>query len=191
MSILRYISHPNVNVEPDVPVPEWTLSDLGRERAEALLAQPWVGAVGRVVSSGERKARDTAAVLADHLGLVVEVRPAMGEIDRRSTGFVSHDRHEELADLLFARPTESAAGWETADAAQRRIVDATADLLVDADADVAVVGHGGVGTLLWCHLCAEPIARRHDQPGQGHFWSYDIDTGRMLHRWRPIDLLDV
>ena len=50
-----------------------------------------------------------------------------------------------------------------------------------------VVGHGGVGTLLYCHLARLGIDRGHDQPRQGNYWSYDRRSGRVLHPWRPID----
>lgn len=190
MAVLRYLTHPDVDIDPDVAVSEWSLSEQGRSRAVAMLFQPWIGSITRVVSSDERKALDAATLLADHLHVDVEVRPGTGEIDRSSTGFVPHERHEALADAFFARPTASAAGWETADAAQRRIVAATADLLVDDGSDVAVVGHGGVGTLLWCHLTGHSIDRRHDQPHQGHHWAYDLAEARMAHEWRPIDRID-
>lgn len=197
MGFLRYVSHPNIHLDPAVPVPEWSLSDVGRARVRALLDQPWVGSVGTIVSSGETKALETAGILAAHLGLVVEQRPETGEIDRSSTGFVPPERHDALAARLFAEPDRSADGWETAVAAQERIVAATADLVAgvdrstggerSADGDVVLVGHGGVGTLLWCHLAGEAIDGRHDQPGQGHYWSYDRSAGRLIHGWRPID----
>ncbi len=170
-----------------------------------MLAQLWVGDVGRVISSGETKATETARILADHVGLPVEVRFDLGEIDRRSTGFVTAERHERLADRLFAEPTVSADGWERADNAQRRVVAAVADIVsessdsdsVGADSDsvraggeTAVIGHGGVGTLLLCHLAGLAIDRSHDQPGQGHFWTYDLDVRRLVHPWRAIDLLE-
>ncbi|MEM9135589.1 MAG: histidine phosphatase family protein [Actinomycetota bacterium] len=200
MGFLRYVTHPNVEIDPAVPVPEWSLSDVGRRRARALLSQPWIGSVGAIVSSGETKARETAAVLAAFRRIEIEERPDTGEIDRSSTGFVPPERHDALAVRLFAEPERSADGWETAVAAQHRIVAATADLVADAGevsepspgagADVVIVGHGGVGTLLWCHLAGEVIDGRYDQPGQGHYWSFDRSTGRVVHGWWPVDDLD-
>ncbi len=187
MSTLRYVTHPEVAGDPEVPVPEWPLSAAGRRRVAAMLDQPWIRSTGRIVSSPERKAVETATIVADHLGVGVEIRDDTGEIDRSATGFVPHDRHETLADRCFADPTTSADGWETAVDAQHRIVGALEDLLVDDDRDVVVVGHGGVGTLLWCHLAGTPISRTHDQPGQGHHWALDRATGHLLHGWLPID----
>ena len=188
MSTFRYLSHPRVQIDPAVPVPEWGLSDEGRRQAAAMLHQPWVATIGRLVCSPERKARETAELLAENLGIELEVRDGTGEIDRSATGFVPAERHEQLADRCFALPDESADGWEPAASAQARIVGALADLLVDTGPEVAVVGHGGVGTLLWCHLAGVSIDRRHDQPGQGHHWAFDRSEQRVLHGWRPLDV---
>ena len=189
--LLRYISHANVTIDPAVPVPRWHLSAAGRERVHVMLCQPWVTTIGRVVSSAETKAIETAQILADHVGLDVDIRDATGEIDRSSTGFVPHTRHEELADLLFAHPHDSAAGWERAIDAQARIVDALNDLVADATGpETVIIGHGAVGTLLQCHVMSQPIDRRHDQPGQGHYFTIDVIARRVLHPWRAIDDLE-
>jgi broad specificity phosphatase PhoE len=186
---VRYISHPEVVVDPATPVPEWGLSEWGRDRLAVMLTRPWVEPLGRVVSSAERKALEMATVLAGHLGVTVEVRPTTGELDRSSTGFVPAGEHERLADQCFAVPDHSAAGWERAVDAQARIAAALDDLLAadDAEGDVAVIGHGGVGTLWWCHLVGESIDRRWDQPGQGHYFTVECATRRPLHHWVRID----
>ncbi len=190
IALLRYVTHPQVTIDPDAPVTSWHLSPEGRRRAHALLGQPWVRDIGRVVSSHETKAQETAAILADHLGLEVEVRAGIGENDRSATGFVPPAAFEQLADRFFADPEVSVEGWERAVDAQARIVTGLADLLdPGTDRDVVVVGHGGVGTLWYCALAGVAISRDHDQPGQGHHLAVDLGTGRPLHGWRPIDHL--
>ena len=189
MPVLHYVSHPDVVVDPATPVPAWGLSERGRERLAVMLTRPWIEGIRAVVSSPERKALETATALAGRLGLRVEVRQETGELDRSSTGFVPAAEHDALADECFRRPEHAAAGWERAIDAQARIAAALADLL-GADApteDVAVVGHGGVGTLWWCHLADEPIDRRWDQPGQGHRFAVDRRSGRPVQHWTPID----
>jgi broad specificity phosphatase PhoE len=195
MALLRYVSHPQVRVSADVPVPRWGLSDVGRRRVEAMCRQPWLATVERLISSDETKALETSAIIAARTGLSIEVRPDLHENDRTSTGFVPPERFEQLADGFFARPDESIEGWETARDAQRRVVDATTDLVAGVAGDVVVTGHGGVGTLLLCHLLGEPVSRDHDQtgrntaPGGGNAWIYDTDERRVLHGWRPIEHL--
>ena len=191
MRALRYITHPQVAVDPGTPVTRWALSAVGRHRAEAMCRQPWVAGIRRLVSSDEVKAVQTAEVISRHVGVHVEVRAGIGENDRSATGFVPPDRFEVLADRFFAAPEESVEGWERAVDAQARIAAGLADLLADeAGGDVAVVGHGAVGTLWWCALRAQPVDRRHDQPGQGHYFTVDRATRTVLHGWRPIDELD-
>ena len=104
MTLVRYITHAEVVVDPAVPVPEWGLSERGRARVHAMLAQPWVDDVGRIVSSGETKALETADILARHLGLPVEQRDDTGEIDRSVPGFLPPDEFEVVADACFTRP---------------------------------------------------------------------------------------
>ena len=189
MAVVRYITHPEVSVDPSTPVTEWCLSERGRDRWATLLTRPWVGGIGRVVSSTERKAMEAATLLAAQVGLIVETRAATGELDRSATGFVEPDEHERLADEFFAWPHRSAAGWERAVDAQTRIVNALDDTFsLDETSDVAVVGHGGVGTLWWCHLAGEPISRRWDQPGQGHYIVVDRASRRPLQHWTPIEV---
>ena len=197
MAVVRYVTHPQVRISADIPVPRWGLSDVGRTRAEQLCARPWLADVGRLVSSGETKALETAAIVAASTGLAVEVREALHENDRSSTGFVPGDRFEALADAFFAAPDVSVEGWETSSDAQRRVVGATADLFGASASvggrDVLIVGHGGTGTLLLCHLLGVPISRVEDQaggdaaPGGGNVWAYDLGRREVLHRWRAIE----
>jgi len=112
-----FISHPNVQISADVPVPQWPLSELGRRRMRAGLQQPWVAGLSAVHSSCERKALDSAEILAGHLGLPVHTHEALGENDHSATGFLPPAEFERVADEFFARPEQSVRGWETAAAA--------------------------------------------------------------------------
>ena len=104
------------------------------------------------------------------------------------TGYVPPDVHDALADRFFAEPDVSAEGWERATDALRRLLRALDDVLSPTTVqDVLVVGHGGVGTLLWCSLTGRQIDRRHDQSGPGNVWAYDLATGAELHAWEALD----
>ncbi|TPN83270.1 histidine phosphatase family protein [Mesorhizobium sp. CU2] len=189
MPIAYYITHPQVRIDSDIPVPEWGLSDIGQARAVAMLDQPWVGSIRHIVSSAERKAIETAEVLAGHLHLDVEVRQRMHENDRSATGFLPPPEFEAVADQFFARPRESIRGWERAIDAQDRIVSEVETALATNKADIAFVGHGGVGTLLLLHLSEREISREADQPaGGGNYFAWDTGSRRVLHKWRPIDV---
>ncbi|RWL99944.1 histidine phosphatase family protein [Mesorhizobium sp.] len=189
MPIAYYITHPQVQVDASIPVPEWGLSDIGRARASAMLDQPWVGSIRRIVSSGERKAIETAEILARHLRLAVEVRERMHENDRSATGFLPPLEFEAVADRFFASPHESIRGWERAVDAQSRIVSEVETALATNDGnDIAFIGHGGVGTLLLLHLAGREISREADQAaGGGNYFAYDIGARRIIHGWLSID----
>ena len=84
-----FITHPNVVVSRDVPVPQWPLSELGISRMSAGLRQPWMREIATVWSSAEQKAIDGARILADHLSLDFTMHAELGENDRSATGFLS------------------------------------------------------------------------------------------------------
>lgn len=168
MTPFLYLSHPQVKVDPTVPVPDWSLSEVGRRRTEAFARRTGLSAFRRIVSSDEMKAKETAGILGAALGLAVEVRPAMHENDRSSTGFLPEPEFQAVANEFFAHPEVSIRGWERARDAQARIVRAIQGALGEAPGIPAIfVGHGGVGTLLLCHLAGYAISRSHDQPPVG------------------------
>ncbi|MCC5968814.1 MAG: histidine phosphatase family protein [Pararhodobacter sp.] len=191
--VIRYLTHPQVLIEPLKDVRRWSLSPMGRARVTALAACPGLlSRTRRVISSGETKALETAKPLALSLGVKLEVRPLMHENDRSSTGFLPADEFEEVADMFFAEPSKSVRGWETAEDAQRRIVaEVDACLEGQQDGDVLFVGHGGVGTLLFCALSGIGIDRRFDQgPGGGGCWfQFDLEGRRRLQGWQTMEVL--
>ncbi len=187
MPDLLVITHPEVVVDPDIPVVDWPLRDRGRRRAETFATGPEMSKVSHIWASTERKARETAAILAAPRALPVAQNPALGENDRRATGYLPETVFEAAADAFFAQPDHSFRGWETARDAQARVLGAVSRIVASHDgADLAVVTHGAVGTLLWCALSHRPIDRQFDQPFQGHFWRADLATLRPRTGWRSI-----
>ena len=190
--LARYLSHPQVEIDPEKPVPLWSLSEAGRARAEALAGSGALAGTARIVSSAETKAVETAQILADGLGIPVQIREAMHENDRSATGFLPPAEFEQMADRFFANPEESVRGWERAIDAQRRIVrEVDACLASVADGDFLFVGHGGVGTLLYCKLAGVTIDRRYDQGpgGGGNVYGFEVASRRVLTGWRPMEEL--
>ena len=190
--VLRYLSHPQVTVDAAVPVPQWGLSELGRQRAQSIGARPSLAATRHVFCSDETKAIETAELLAGPLGLAAEQRLDMHENDRSATGFLPPAEFETVADRFFAEPDTSVRGWETARAAQHRIVNEVRDCLrLHPDGDMLIVGHGGVGTLLYCHLAGLPISRTHDQGpgGGGCVFAFAEMDGPPHGPWQPMETL--
>lgn len=188
---VHVITHPDVLIDPAVPVPEWPLSERGRERMRAVLKQPWVPGLRALFSSTERKAIDGAKILAEALGLPITPIAELGENDRSATGYLPKLEFEATADQFFARPHDSIRGWERAIDAQRRIVSAMERVLVLAppEGDIAVVSHGGVAALYLCHLQGRSIGRDADQPptNGGNHYAFSADDRRLLSGWASID----
>lgn len=186
--IVRYLTHPQVEIDAAIPVPEWGLNATGGERVRALAAAGWLKGTTRVISSGERKAIETAGPLAAALGVGIEIIEAMHENDRSATGFLPPPEFESVANEFFGRPEDSVRGWERAVDAQARIVrEAEAALARDKPGDVLLVGHGAVGTLLYCHYAGFPIDRRYDQKGGGNYFTFTKADRKVLHHWRPLE----
>jgi broad specificity phosphatase PhoE len=189
MSLVRYLTHPQVNIDPTIPVPSWGLSEIGRARAEAIGSTRQLSRTTQIISSGERKAIETAEIIAARLNVAVEVRQAMHENDRSATGFLVPDEFQAVADQFFAKPQISVRGWERAVDAQSRIVREVEHVLArDEPGDVLFVGHGGVGTLLYCYYSGVAIDRAYDQPaGGGCFFAFTKEGRRVQHSWCPLE----
>lgn len=191
MPAVLFITHAEVIIDPAVAVPDWPLSARGRVRHAMFAGTATAAGVTAVYCSAERKARDGALILAGARGLPATIIHGLHENDRSATGFLPPAAFEAMADRFFAEPSTSVRGWERAVDAQARIVGAIGAILAaDRTAgDIAVVAHGGVGALLWCHLNGLPISRRHDQPGTGggHWFAFDRTTGAPVHGWRALE----
>ena len=151
------------------------------------LRQPWVKDIKAIYCSTEQKAIDGAQILASHLSLPFREIEELGENDRSATGFLPPDEFERVADEFFAKPQLSVRGWERAIDAQARIVRAVQQ--ISQDRAVAIVSHGAVGTLLYCYLAGEPIARRWDQPpnGGGNYFWFTRSPRQVFSWWRAFD----
>jgi broad specificity phosphatase PhoE len=191
MAIFRYLSHPHVKIDPDVPVPQWGLSELGRQRSVNIRNAASLQNTKCIISSAETKAIETAAIIAEGLGLKYLVRSASHENDRSATGYLHGVEFENAVGQFFTHPTKNFRGWESAFDAQARIVSEALHVIASWQSnDILMVGHGGVGTLLYCHFAKMPIQRIRDQPpGGGNYWALEINNQRIIHGWQAMERL--
>lgn len=191
MSRLIFLTHPEVVIDPQVPVPAWPLSATGRWRMSQFVERLRAWDLSAVYSSDERKALDGGEIVADALGVPHRVDPELGENDRSSTGYVPPPRFWEIVDAFFAAPDESVLGWETARAAQARIVAAVrrADAAEPPDRDLLVVSHGGVGRLLAAALMNVSIGDelKPAHPGGGCWLEIDRPGLKIIGDWQAIE----
>ncbi|MGV8832731.1 MAG: histidine phosphatase family protein [Devosia sp.] len=185
-----YVTHPQVVMDANVPVPLWALNPQGRARAEAFAARGVVPVGAMIFSSRETKAMELAEILATSAQTLVLSDHLMGENDRSATGFLPPSLFEAAADSFFAKPEISMNGWERAIDAQARIVDTVRTALASVPHDTPAVfcGHGAVGTLLKCHIAGRPIARsedqsRHGHKGGGNCFAFDLAPAKLSRDW--------
>jgi broad specificity phosphatase PhoE len=149
MRKLILIKHASPLVVPGTPPQNWKLSDKGRESCGPLANAVRAHAPTIIVASDEPKAKETAELVANALGVPVETAPGLHEHDRtnvphmRSGEFISH------MEVFFRKPTERVLGRESAVAALDRFEQAVNDVVAKhAEGNVAIVSHGTVIALL-------------------------------------------
>jgi broad specificity phosphatase PhoE len=91
------LNHPQVQVDPAVPIPLWGLNAAGRARVLAVVDSGWLLRTTQVIASAEKKAVEAAEPIAGALGVRLEVRDAMHENDRSVTGFLPPKKFEAVA----------------------------------------------------------------------------------------------
>jgi broad specificity phosphatase PhoE len=145
VSKLILVKHAAPEVQPGVSSEQWHLSERGRASCAALAEALRVHQPGVVVSSEEPKAKQTAELVGQHLGLTWQTAPGLHEHDRRA---VPHMRSSEFisnVELMLRKRDERVLGHESAGEALRRFRDALRDVLAQhANETVAVVSHGTV-----------------------------------------------
>lgn len=190
MAAIHFVTHAEVIQDPALPVPDWPLSPRGRARHAGFNAALRRLPISAIVSSAERKARDAAGIHAEALGLSPQVHEALHENDRSATGYLPPAEFWPVVDRFFAAPDESVRGWETARAAQARILAAVRACRDAAPpGDLLILAHGGVGALLMAQATGTAISRAHDQPGSGggNRMTLDRATLTLVSGWQSID----
>lgn len=190
MRLIYFLTHPDVIIDPAVPVPRWPLSERGRTRMTHLLTEAWPGDLSAIYCSTEQKALDGAQILAAHLDIGYQAVAELGEIDRSATGYLPHDEHAATARRLFLEPNIRVRGWESAVAAQARIVAAVTRITEQerSTGHTLIVSHGAVATLLLCHLKQVPISldEAPPHPNGGCYFAFDASSNKLIHDWACI-----
>jgi len=177
MSCVIVVRHAMPEVVRGVSSRQWGLSEASREDC-VLLAHALPPGIGRVWSSDERKAKETADVVGLRLGLPVSVDVGFGEVDRPDVW--DRDYREVAAGYLGGADEP---GWEERAAVVRRFAAAVGRAQGGTTGDVVIVTHG-MAMSLWVASVA-PVAvvewwRALTFPDA---WRIEIETGMVERGW--------
>ena len=101
-----------------------------------------------MLSSFEPKARETAGLVADLLGIPADVAQGLHEHERKTVPYVGEREFKAAVGEMFARPGELVYGEETADQARERFDTAIRAALAEyPEGNFAVAAHGTVISL--------------------------------------------
>src|ERR1044071_8712154 len=130
---LILVKHSLPEINENVPARAWHLSEEGRVRAHGLAGKLMAYQPEVIVSSVEPKARETASILAENLGLEFQEFEGLHEHDRSKSPYYSKNEFQNLVQEFFARPAELVFGSETANEALKRFRQAVDTLLNSYD----------------------------------------------------------
>jgi broad specificity phosphatase PhoE len=185
------VRHAAVETDPTIPSAWWPLSAEGVAGARALARERLWAPIGRIFTSGELKALETAHIIAGLNGITVTAIEDLREVERPAGQWFGDDYPGGYAGAVrayFARPDAPTHGWEPPATAQARIRACIDELRRWEPDGFAVAGHGltlslyvasitGVGPwAVWPRIALPDYA------------VLDPDAGRLLRpfgRWRP------
>ncbi|HZO87618.1 MAG TPA: histidine phosphatase family protein [Chthonomonadaceae bacterium] len=148
MQHLILVKHAMPVVRPEQASNLWPLSEEGRRSCHALAQELAGWDLATVVSSVEPKARETAQIIANLLGVSWEVAQRLHENDRTGFPFLDSVTWKAAFSRFFANPQALVIGRETADQAYRRFAGAVEHVIQEhADQNLAIVTHGTVMSL--------------------------------------------
>ncbi len=158
----------------------WGLGDPGREDC-VLLAHALRGAAPKlaptVYTSDERKAEETAAVLALRLGLQVAVDARLAEVDRPTTW--DDDYRAQVGRYLKGG---SEPGWEPRDRVVARFAAGVAAAILTAPGQDTIIVNHGLALSLYLNSIGSidlvPFWRALTFPDA---WRVDLRTGELTH----------
>lgn len=154
MARLILIRHAEPTIDPDLPPPEWALSPAGKEGAARLADQLTDREIGRIFSSGGRKAIQTAEIVGGRLGLENRIAPPLHEHDRTGVGFLEAGAFQAAIKALFEQPSEMVFGQESASAAVARFRSALDQIesRCPEETSIACATHGTIMSLFTATL---------------------------------------
>jgi broad specificity phosphatase PhoE len=180
---LILVKHSLPEIEEDRPANTWKLSEEGRLRAHRLAEQLEGFEPEVIVSSNERKAKETAEIVASELHLDVQIVPDLHEHNRSNVPYLSRDAFQGLILEFFQKPEELVFGGETADQAYTRFYRTVHSVLNEhINKTVVIVTHGTVISLFVSQLTGSSALELWNKLGLPSFVVMDLHSNTVIVR---------
>jgi broad specificity phosphatase PhoE len=178
---LILVKHSVPEIETHRPANTWKLSEEGQLRTQWLAEQLETFAPEVILSSNERKAKETAEILASHLGLYLQTLPDLHEHDRSNVPYLSHDAFQSSIRDFFQNPDELVFGRETANQAYTRFYRALHSILSEhRNKTIVVVTHGTVIALFVSRLTGSSDLELWSALGLPSFVALDLESSTLI-----------
>jgi len=177
------VRHAMVVADPAQLYEHWELSDAGRAAARALARERLWRPLGRIFSSPERKALETAHIIAGPNGMTVTAVEDLREVERPSGQWFGEDYPGGYAGAVrdyFARPHEPTHGWEPPAVAQARMRACMDELRAWEPYGFAVAGHGLTLSLYVASVAGQDAAELWPTITLPDVAVLDPDAGRLV-----------
>jgi 2,3-bisphosphoglycerate-dependent phosphoglycerate mutase len=145
-----FVKHSLPEIMPDIPANQWKLGEEGRKCCLTLGKALKPYEADAIVSSIEPKAVETAALIANILGLSHQIVEGLHEHQRDNESFDKSDANfQDKIARFFDQPDKLIYGRETGDQADGRFLTAVKGVVeMHRDGKVIIVTHGTVMSLL-------------------------------------------
>ena len=149
---LLLVRHSAPSISDDMSYRDWPLSDRGNRLA--IRAASYVAGFNPklICSSDERKAIETARIIAQHCGVDVELEPDLREHDRTGVTWCDAATRQRELEAFFANPNDIVFGRESGAQALHRLTAAIDRLTMRTSGPWVLVTHGTVMALFLAKL---------------------------------------
>ena len=185
MKRLYLITHPAVNIDPNTPVNQWSISKDGWKSVIGFMDHELWSEVEEVYASSEPKAYNAAGYWAGNIGLAVKIVEGIQEIDRTSTGFIPEPEFGRQDEAFWVNPSERVRGWESVEECYKRMKLALDKIINESEKDVvAVVSHGAVTNMYVAKMRGMVPGIATGQKELGSWITIDVKNNKVSGRWK-------
>lgn len=182
---LIYITHPQVDLDPEIEISKCKISSEGWIAVDRLLKSNFWKGVKALYSSEETKAVQVAEKTSQTFGLRLRSLESLNELDRESTGLLPLEEYMDAVKFTYKNPEESFRGWETLQSSFERNTKTISNIMAgDTGKTVAIIGHGSAGTLIKCFIKGVSPSFKEDPQKTGCYFVADWDNKEIISDWQ-------